>query len=148
MKKNVKFIGGLSKKSKINIFIAIFLIFILISVLTSINQISRIIRKREQIIELEQQLNWERQKNIEYLAAEKSLYEEEAIEYEARKQFNMTVGEETNFFVETDEKEEISSEKDQGYQVNNLNPEEGNAYTGSDLWEKLSIFYNKEIKSD
>ncbi len=145
MEKNVKFIGGLSRKSKINIFVAIFLIFILISVFTSINQISKIIRNREQISELEQQLNQERQKNIELLAEEKSLYEDEAIELEARKQFNMTKGEETNYFVDIDNTDEGISSDNQtvsGYSSGF----EGSVYQKSDLWENLRIFYNSEIR--
>ena len=147
MDKNVKFIGGLSRKTKINIFIAIFLIFILISVLTSINQISKIIRNQEKITELEQQLNWERQKNIGLLAEEKSLYEEEVIEFEARKQFNMTKGEETNYFVEIDVTgEDISS-------GSNEYPDYGQGFSGSfyqqgELWENLRIFYNSEVRQD
>ena len=147
MDKNVKFIGGLSRKTKINIFIAIFLIFILISVLTSINQISKIIRNQENITELEQQLNWERQKNIGLLAEEKSLYEEEVIELEARKQFNMTKGEETNYFVEIDDTDEdISS-------GNNKDSDYGQGFSESvyqqgELWENLRIFYNSEVRQD
>jgi len=147
MNKKVKFIGGLSRKTKINIFIAVFLIFILISVFASINQFSRIVRNREKIVELEQQLNWERKKNIELLAEEKSLYEEEAIEIEARKQFNMTKGEETNYFVEIEE--ESKDENSTFQETPEHKPDSysyGASYQNADLWEKIKIFYNNEIK--
>lgn len=145
MNKKVKFIGGLSRKTKINIFIAVFLIFILISIFTSINQFSNIVKNKEKIVELEQQLNWERQKNIELLAEEKSLYEEEAIEFEARKQFNMTKGEETNYFVEIEEESEEEPTKlkeSSGYNQDSLTT----SYREAGLWEKIKVFYNNEIK--
>jgi cell division protein FtsB len=147
MDKNVKFIGGLSRKTKINIFVAVFLIFILISVFTSINQISRIIRNREIITELEHQLNWERQKNIGLLAEEKSLYTEEAIELEARKQFNMTKGEETNYFVEIDETSGGTSSEN--IEASDYGPGfSESVYQKGELWENLRVFYNSEVKQD
>ncbi len=139
MDKDIKLIGGLSRKTKINIFIAVFLIFILISVLTSINQISIIIRNREKIVELEQRLEWERQQNIKLLAEEKTLYDNEAIELEARRQFNMTVGEETNYFVEIDNTgQKVVTEQDQDYS--------GKVYVEADLWENFRTFYNSEMR--
>ena len=72
MEKNVKEIGGLSRKTKINIFIAIFIVFLLVMVFSSINQISTIIKNRGKLFELEQKLNWDRQYNIRLLAEEKS----------------------------------------------------------------------------
>jgi cell division protein FtsB len=153
MEKEVKIIGGLSRKTKINIFIAVFLIFILISVFSSINQISNIIKKREKIIELEEKLNWERNNSIKLLAEEKSLYNEESIEIEARQQFNMIKGGETNYFVEiieddssTDNLNENSALKqNQENQAFNM---ENKIYKESDLWGNLRIFYNSEIKKD
>ena len=152
MEKEVKIIGGLSRKTKINIFIAVFLIFILISVFSSINQISNIIKKREKIIELEEKLNWERNNSIKLLAEEKSLYNEESIEIEARQQFNMIKGGETNYFVEiieddssTDNLNENSALKqNQENQAFNM---ENKIYKESDLWGNLRIFYNSEIKN-
>ena len=147
MNKNVKFIGGLSRKTKINIFVAVFLIFILISVFTSISQVSRIIRNQEKIDELVYQLNWERQKNIGLLAEEKSLYEEEAIELEARKQFNMTKGAETNYFVEIVETGgDLTSEN---IDINDYGPGfSESVYQEGELWENLRIFYNSELRQD
>ena len=72
MEKNIKVVGGLSRKAKINIFIAVFIIFILLSVFSSLNQISNIIKKREKLIELEEKLNSSRDNNIKLLAEEKS----------------------------------------------------------------------------
>jgi cell division protein FtsB len=147
MDKNVKFIGSLSRKTKINIFVSIFLIFILISVFTSISQISRIIRNREKITELENQLNWERQRNIGLLAEEKSLYEEEAIELEARRQFNMTKGEEINHFVEIEEPSGDISSENMG--SSDFGPGlSDSVYQDGELWENLRIFYNSEVRQD
>ena len=74
MEKNVKVIGGLSRKTKINIFLVVFIVFLLVMVFSSINQITNLINNREKLFELEQKLNWDRQNNIKLLAQEKSLY--------------------------------------------------------------------------
>ena len=74
MRKKIKVIGGLSRKAKINIFIAVFLVFIVAAIFFSVNQIISIIEKREKIVELEEKLSWIRNNNIEILALEKSLY--------------------------------------------------------------------------
>ena len=137
MEKNIKVIGGLSRKAKINIFIAVFIIFILISVFSSLNQISNIIKKRENLIVLEEQLNSSRNNNIKLLAEEKSLYQDEAIELEARKQFNMTKGNETNYFVQIEE-EQIKEDQPRVLL--------GNVYSDSNLWGNIAILYSREIK--
>ena len=137
MEKNIKVVGGLSRKAKINIFIAVFIIFILLSVFSSLNQISNIIKKRENLIVLEEKLNSSRNNNIKLLAEEKSLYQEEAIELEARKQFNMTKGFETNYFVQIEE-EQIKEDQPQSLL--------GNVYSDSNLWGNIAILYNREIK--
>ena len=142
MDDNIKIVSRLSKKAKINICIAIFLLFILITVLTSINQVKSIVEKREKIIELEEKLNWHRNENIELLALEKSLYDEEAVELEARKQFNMTTGDETNLSVVIGENESGS-----GVEDSSSSPGE-DVYSNSDLWKNIKIFYNKEIGSN
>jgi cell division protein FtsB len=151
MDKNVKELGGLSRKAKINIFIAVFIAFIVIAVFSSIRQISNIVANRERILELEQKLNYYRQENIKLLAEEKSLYDEQAIEAEARKQFNMTKGEETNYFVELTGQEESSdnsspgsteSETSSGFSVEYTNK----VYVESDLWQNIKILYENEIK--
>lgn len=137
MEKNIKVIGGLSRKAKINIFIAVFIVFILLSVFSSLNQISNIIKKRENLIVLEEKLNSSRNNNIKLLAEEKSLYQDEAIELEARKQFNMTKGFETNYFVQIEE-EQIKEDQPQSLL--------GNVYSDSNLWGNIAILYNREIK--
>ena len=137
MEKNIRVVGGLSKKAKINIFIAVFIIFILLSIFSSLNQISNIIKKRENLIVLEEKLNSSRNNNIKLLAEEKSLYQDEAIELEARKQFNMTKGFETNYFVQIEE-EQIKEDQSQSLL--------GNVYSDSNLWGNIAILYNREIK--
>lgn len=140
MDDNIKIVSRFSRKAKINISIAIFLIFIVIIVLTSINQIKSIVEKREKIVELEEKLNWYRNENINLLALEKSLYGEEAIELEARKQFNMTAGDETNFSVVLKD-----DRPEQDFENSNGSVSDDNVYSNTDLWENIKIFYNEEI---
>lgn len=128
-KKDVNY-SGLSRKAKLNIFVAIFLVFIILTILSSINPIMEIVEKRKKIEELEDKLNWIRNNNIELLALEKSLYHKEAIEIEARKQFNMTKDSEENYFVVVNEKEAGKNK---------------NVYSNTNLWENIKIFYNREI---
>jgi cell division protein FtsB len=146
MEKNIRVVGGLSKKAKINIFIAVFIIFILLCIFSSLNQISNIIKKREQLIELEEQLDSSRNENIKLLAEEKSLYQDEAIELEARKQFNMTKNSETNYFVQIEKEKTETSDttvKDSSSQSQSIL---GNVYSDSNLWGNIAILYNREIK--
>jgi len=151
MDKNVKELGGLTRKAKINIFIAVFIVFIVIAVFSSIRQISNIVANRERILELEERLSYYRQENIKLLAEEKSLYDEQAIEAEARKQFNMTKGEETNYFVEITGQHENSSSSS----TDNTEPGTSSGfseqytnkvYVESDLWQNIKILYENEIK--
>ena len=137
MENKFKVIGGLSRKAKFNIAIAVTLLFIIITVLASIDQVKNMIEKREEITELEEKLSWHRSENIELLALEKSLYSEEGIEIEARKQFNMTAGDETNISV-------ILKDDQTGPLQENTDDEE--QYTNNDLWGNIKIFYNTEIK--
>ncbi len=143
MDNNIKIVSRLSRKAKINISIVIFLIFIVITILVSINQIRIIVENREKVIELEEKLNWYRNQNIDLLALEKSLYGEEALELEARKQFNMTTGDETNVSVVVKD-EETSSETEN----NSESAFAEKVYSSSDLWGNIKIFYDNEIKSD
>ena len=141
MEKNIKVIGGLSRKAKINIFVAIFIIFILVAIFSSINQVSSIIKKQGKLIELEEELNYSRNNNIKLLAEEKSLYRDEVIEQEARNQFNMTKGSETNFFVQ------IGNENAAEQSTNGTETITGSeVYSNSNLWENIKIFYDKELK--
>jgi cell division protein FtsL len=153
MEKNVKEIGGLSRKTKINIFIVIFIVFLIVMILSSINQITNIIKNREKLFELEQKLNWDRQNNIKLLAQEKSLYKKETIESEARKQFNMTKGFETNYFVEiVDDLKNGPGISDGSIQNTDSGSSGGSlpngAYSDSALWENLKIFYDSEIRQN
>jgi len=136
MANKFKVIGGLSRKARLNITIVIILLFIIIIVFTSINQVKQIIEKRKEITELEEKLSWHRNENIELLALEKSLYSQEGIELEARKQFNMVNEDEKNITVVLDgEENEIG-----------VGAEAKQDYSDNDLWGNIEIFYNQEIK--
>ena len=137
MENKFKVIGGLSRKAKFNIAIAVTLLFIIITVFASIDQVKRLIEKREGITELEEKLSYHRSENIELLALEKSLYNEEGIELEARKQFNMTKGDEKNISV-------ILKDDQTGTQQEHI--DDDRSYGNNDLWGNIKIFYNKEIK--
>jgi len=137
MENKFKVIGGLSRKAKFNIAIVITLLFIIITVFASIGQVKQIIEKREGITELEERLSYYRNENIELLALEKSLYNDEGIELEARKQFNMTKGDEKNISVI------LKNDQDGASQEDIYNEE---SYGNNDLWGNIKIFYNEEIK--
>ncbi len=137
MENKFKVIGGLSRKAKFNIAIAVTLLFIIITVFASIGQVKRLIEKREGITELEEKLSYYRSENIELLALEKSLYNEEGIELEARKQFNMTKDDEKNISV-------ILKDDQTGTQQEDI--DDDRSYGNNDLWGNIKIFYNKEIK--
>lgn len=142
MNDNIKIVSRLSRKAKINIIIVIFLVFIVITILTSLSQVKNIVEKREKVIELEEKLNWYRNENIKLLALEKSLYEEEAIEIEARKQFNMAAEDEVNVSVIIED--DIPGQD----AVNNKNlSSDETAYSESDLWGNIKVFYDNEIKN-
>ena len=143
MGKNIKVVGGLSRRAKINIFIGIFLIFIILTVLLSVNQIVDVIEKREKIVELEEKLNWIRNSNIELLAREKSLYRDDTVELEARKQFNMASSDENekNFSVVITNEEDIGKKE-----IETKTELNDDIYSNTNLWENIKIFYNKEIR--
>ena len=67
MENKFKVIGGLSRKAKFNIAIAVTLLFMIITVFASIGQVKQIIEKREGITELEEKLSYYRNENIELL---------------------------------------------------------------------------------
>jgi cell division protein FtsB len=141
MSKKLKVVGGLSRKAKINIFIAVFIIFILVSVFSSINQISSLLSKHEKLIELTEKLNYDRNNNISLLAEEKSLYQGDIIEQEARKQFNMVKNGETNFFVQIESGD--TSDTSSGSTSIKVSDEQ---YSDTNLWDNIRIFYDKEMK--
>jgi cell division protein FtsB len=140
MSGNIKIVSRFSRKVKINISIAVFLVFIAVVALTSINQIKEIVERREELVELKEKLNWYRNENIELLAQEKSLYGEDAIELEARKQFNMTTGEGTNISV-------IVEDNEQGKDSESSGDAYEREYQDYDLWENMRIFYYSEIEN-
>ncbi|HAJ95719.1 MAG TPA: hypothetical protein DCP02_05740 [Actinobacteria bacterium] len=136
MTNKLKVIGGLSRKARFNITIVIILIFLVLAVFASIDQIKKIIEKRKEITELEEKLSWHRNENIELLALEKSLYDQEGIELEARKQFNLTYEDEKN----------ISVVLDGGGNEMRTGAEAKQNYSSNNLWGNIEIFYYQEIK--
>ena len=131
-----KLIGGLSRKAKLNITVVIILLFIIIIVFASVNQIKQIVEKRKEITELEERLDWQRNENIELLATEKNLYEDEGIELEARKQFNMAYENEENFTVIVEDDTDLG--------VNFRTRQE---YAENDLWGNIKLFYDQQISN-
>ncbi len=133
MSNKIKFISTLSRKAKINILAVMVLLFISATVFLSINQITTLMEKREKVVELEERLAWVRNENIKLLADEKSLYTDEGIQREARSQFNMTLGDEKNYFLLIQQTPQDSQEQKHSYQSSNL-------------WENIKIFYHQEIQ--
>jgi cell division protein FtsB len=136
MAQKYKVIGGLSRKAKFNTTIAIILLFMVIIVFASINQVKQIVDKRKEIEELEERLAWQRNENIKLLATEKSLYQDEGIEIEARKQFNMSYEGEENISVVIDD-------------ASTGTASEGTAnmeYSQNNLWGNIKLFYEQEIR--
>ncbi len=133
MSNKIKFISTLSRKAKINILAVMVLLFISATVFLSINQITTLLEKREKVVELEERLAWVRNENIKLLADEKSLYTDEGIQREARSQFNMTLGDERNYFLLIQQTSQDSQERKHTYQPSNL-------------WENIKVFYHQEIK--
>ena len=110
--------------------------FIVIIVFASINQVKQIVEKRKEITELEEKLAWQRNENIELLAAEKNLHEDDGIELEARKQFNMAYEDEKNLAVIiNDEADEV------------LDSGTRQEYAENDLWGNIKLLYEQEINN-
>jgi cell division protein FtsB len=135
MSQKYKVIGGLSRKAKFNTTMAIVLLFIIIIVFASINQVKQIVEKRKEIEELEEKLTWHRSENIRLLAAEKTLYLDEGIEIEARKQFNMSYEGEENIYVVIDDSQADTDVIETGDME----------YSRNDLWGNIKLFYEQEI---
>lgn len=147
MDKGTKIVDSLSRRAKINIFAVIFLVFIVLITLSSINPVTQMIENRKKISELEEKLNWLRNNNIELLALEKSLYKDEVVEMEAREQFNMVKDGELNFrVVEKDQSEEFKGAEDPSKGSNKGTDGKNLVYSNCDLWGNIKIFYNEEIK--
>ncbi|MDZ7838975.1 MAG: cell division protein FtsL [Actinomycetota bacterium] len=114
MSRKIKVISTLSRKVKLNILAIMFLAFVIVTVVLSLNQISKLIEERERLVELQDKLSWIRNENIELLAEEKTLYQEQGIENEARSQFNMTKRDEQNYFVVVEQEVAENISKDLG----------------------------------
>jgi cell division protein FtsL len=135
MTSKFKVINGLSRKARFNITIIAVLLFVIITIFASVNQVKQMVEKRREIDELEEELTWRRNENIKLLALEKSLYEDTGIELEARQQFNMAYEEEENISIilgEDEVREQFDEERKENYSRN-------------DLWGNIRLFYNQEI---
>jgi len=140
MNRNSQVISSISRKSKLNITIMVFILFIIISILVSINPIVMMINKRSQIASLEDKLNTVRKENIELLAIEKSLYDNEVIKQEALKQFNISDSE-NKIVYKVNEIDKLKRSDNSFIMENN----EKAVYSNNNLWENLKILYYKEI---
>jgi ABC-type transport system involved in multi-copper enzyme maturation permease subunit len=140
MSRNTQVISSISRKAKLNITSVVFILFIIISVIVSINPIVTMISKRNQISSLENKLNVARKENIGLLALEKSLYSDEALKQEALKQFNIASVEDKIVYNinEIDKLKRDSTSY-------SLQSEEKAVYSNNNLWENLKILYYKEI---
>ncbi|MBC7334076.1 MAG: septum formation initiator family protein [Actinobacteria bacterium] len=142
MKKGITIVDSLSRKAKINIFASIFLVFLVLIIFSSINPIMQIVENRKKISELEEKLNWLRNKNIELLALEKSLYTDEMVEIEARDQFNIAKEGEIIFRTVEDRKEDFETTKSDARK----SIKDDLVYSNCDLWENIKILYNEKMK--
>jgi len=141
MGRNTQVISSISRKTKLNIVSVIFILFIIISIIVSINPIVTMIDKRNQISSLESKLNSIRKENIELLAAEKSLYNEDIIKQEALKQFNFAAPDDKIVYKVN----EIDKLKRDESSSSNMASGEDAIYSNNNLWENLKILYYKEI---
>lgn len=141
MARNTKVISSISRKTKLNIISIVFFLFIIICILSSINPIISMFSKRSQITQLQAELNEVRGNNIELLALEKSLYEEEYIEMEALKQFGFAAIDDKVIYQvnEIDKLERINESQTEQIMADNA------VYSNNNLWENIRILYYKEI---
>ena len=141
MARNTKVISSISRKTKLNIISIVFFLFIIICILSSINPIISMFSKRSQITQLQAELNEVRGNNIELLALEKSLYEEEYIEMEALKQFGYAAIDDKVIYQvnEIDKLERINESQTEQIMADNA------VYSNNNLWENIRILYYKEI---
>ncbi|MCL4378220.1 MAG: septum formation initiator family protein [Actinobacteria bacterium] len=145
MSRNTQVISSISRKTKLNIVSAIFILFLIISIIVSINPCITMINKRNQISELENKLNTAREENIKLLAAEKNLYSEETIKQEALKQFNIADSD-SRIVYQVNEIDKLDRKENSS---NGLESDRKAVYSNNNLWENLKILYYKEIcKSD
>ena len=142
MSRNTQVISSVSRKAKLNIASFVFILFIIISIIVSINPIVMMISKRNQIASLENKLNIARKENIGLLALEKSLYSIEVIKQEALKQFNITA-DENKIVYNVNEIDKLKRESS----TDSILSEEKAIYSNNNLWENLKILYYKEINN-
>lgn len=140
MSRNTQVISSISRKTKLNITSVVFILFIIISIIVSINPIVMMISKRNQISSLENKLSVMRKEDIELLAVEKSLYNDEIIKQEALKQFNIAAPDD-KIVYRVNEIDKLKR-NDNSY---SMESEEKAVYSNNNLWENLKILYYKEI---
>ena len=140
MSRNTQVISSISRKAKLNIISFVFILFVIVSIVVSINPIVMMISKRNQITSIENKLNIGRKQNIELLALEKSLYNDEVIKQEALKQFNIAAAQDKIVYNVNEIDKLIRDSTSEGIQS-----EEKAVYSNNNLWENLKIFYYKEI---
>ncbi len=140
MNRNTQVISSISRKARLNITSVVFIVFIIVSAIVSINPIVTMISKRNQISSLQSKLNVARKENIGLLALEKSLYDADAVEQEGLKQFNIVPPEDRIVYnvTEIDKLKRDSS-------AYNIQSEENAVYSNNNLWENMKILYYKEI---
>ena len=140
MNRNTQVISSISRKTRLDIASVVFIVFIIVSIVVSINPIVTMFSKRNQISSLQNKLNISRKENIELLALEKSLYDNEAVKQEGLKQFNIADAQDKIVYNvnEIDKLKRDSSSY--GFQS-----DENAVYSNNNLWENLKILYYKEI---
>ncbi len=141
MRKSTKIVGSISRRAKFNILSVLFLIFIVVVIITSVNPLFDIINSRKRIDQLESKLHWIREENIKLLAFEKELYGETAVKKEALKQFNIVDPKDKIVFSVEEESIDLLKGKE-------IDLEEDTVYSNSDLWQNMRIFYNREFKEN
>ena len=140
MSRNTQVISSISRKARLNITSVVFIVFIIVSIIVSINPMVTMLSKRNQIASLQNKLNVSRKENIELLALEKSLYETEIVEQEGLKQFNIAdAGDKIIYNVN-----EIDTLKRESSSYG-IQSDENAVYSNNNLWENLKILYYKEI---
>jgi len=140
MSRNTQVISSISRKARLNLASVVFIVFMIVSIVVSINPIVTMLSKRNQISSLQNKLNVSRKENIDLLALEKSLYDNEAVKQEGLKQFNIADAEDKIVYSvnEIDKLKRDSSSY-------GIQSDENAVYSNNNLWENLKILYYKEI---
>jgi hypothetical protein len=140
MSRNTQVISSISRKARLNITSVVFIIFVIVSIIVSINPIVTMLSRRNQIASLQNKLNVSRKENIELLALEKSLYDNEVVKQEGLKQFNIA---DTNDKIVYNVNEIDTLKRDSSSY--GIQSDENAVYSNNNLWENLKILYYKEI---